>query len=68
MLRYCRLRAPLPDRMLLSFLKSRILYGIVTGVFDMYGKNRDRNTRIWGGILGVLIIASMIFAYFALLF
>ncbi len=34
----------------------------------MYGKNRDRNTRIWGGILGVLIIASMIFAYFALLF
>ena len=37
-------------------------------MFDMFGKNRDRNTRIFGSILGVVIIASMVFAYFALLF
>ncbi len=37
-------------------------------MFDLFGKNRDRNTRIFGSIVGVLVIGSMLFAYFALLF
>jgi len=49
-------------------LKSRILYAIVAGMFDMFGKNRDRNTRIMGGLLAVVVITSMLFAYFSLLF
>ena len=58
----------MPDRMLLSLLKSRILYAIVAGMFDLFGKNRDRNTRIFGGLLAVVVITSMVFAYFSLLF
>jgi hypothetical protein len=54
--------------MLLSLLKSRMLYVIVAGMFDLFGKNRDRNTRIFGGMLAVVVIASMVFAYFSLLF
>ena len=37
-------------------------------MFDLFGKNRDRNTRIFGSILGVVVIVSMVFAYFSLLF
>lgn len=37
-------------------------------MFDLFGKNRDRNSRWLGGLLGVVVIASMIFAYFSLLF
>ena len=65
---YWRRRSPLPERTLLSLLKSRILYAIVAGMFDMFGKNRDRNTRIMGGLLAVVVITSMLFAYFSLLF
>lgn len=36
-------------------------------MFDLFGKNRDRNTRIFGGVLAVVIILSMIFSYFSLL-
>lgn len=37
-------------------------------MFDLFGKNRARNTRIFGSILGVVVIVSMVFAYFSLLF
>lgn len=37
-------------------------------MFGFFGKNRDRNTRIFGGLLGVVVIVSMLFAYFSLLF
>lgn len=37
-------------------------------MFDLFGKNRDRNTRIFGWVLGVVIIFSMLFSYFSLLF
>jgi hypothetical protein len=34
----------------------------------MFGKNRERNTRILAIVLGVVVIASMLFSYFSLLF
>ena len=37
-------------------------------MFDLFGKNRDRNTRIFAALLGVVVIVSMVFAYFSLLF
>ena len=35
-------------------------------MFDLFGKNRDRYTRIIGMVIGVVVIASMILSYFAL--
>jgi hypothetical protein len=37
-------------------------------MFDLFGKNRDRNTRIFAIILGAVVIVSMVFSYFSLLF
>lgn len=37
-------------------------------MFDLFGKNRDRNTRILGWALGIVVILSMVFSYFSLLF
>jgi hypothetical protein len=37
-------------------------------MFGLYGKNRDRATKIFGVILSVIVILSMVFASFAYLF
>jgi hypothetical protein len=37
-------------------------------VFDLFGKNRERNTKILGWVLAVVVIVSMVFSYFSLLF
>jgi hypothetical protein len=34
----------------------------------MFGKNRDRNTKIFAWVIGIAVIASMLLAYFAALF
>ncbi len=34
----------------------------------MFGKNHKRNMRVWSWILAVVVIISMIAAYFSLLF
>lgn len=36
-------------------------------MFGMFGKNRDKVTRIFAWVLGVCVIASMVLSYFALL-
>jgi len=33
----------------------------------MFGKNRKRNMQIWSGVLGGIVIVSMILSYFSLL-
>jgi len=33
----------------------------------MFGKNREKYSKIFGIVLGVVIILSMIFSYFSLL-
>jgi len=35
---------------------------------NMYGKNRHKYSRIFGYIIGVVVILSMILSYFALAF
>jgi hypothetical protein len=37
-------------------------------MFDFFGKNRDRNTRIFAVALCLVVIVSMVFSYFSLLF
>lgn len=37
-------------------------------MFGMFGDNRERNNRIYGIVIGVVVIASMIAGSFALLF
>jgi hypothetical protein len=37
-------------------------------MFNFFGKNRERNTRIFGIVLGTVVIVSMVFSYFSLLF
>ena len=37
-------------------------------MLGLYGKNRERNTKIFAWVIGVLVIASMVLAYFAMLF
>lgn len=36
-------------------------------MFGMFGENRERNNRIFGIIIGVVVIVSMILGSFALL-
>src|SRR5581483_6502643 len=43
------------------FLEVAHDYVIVSGMFDLFGKNRDRNTRIFAALLGVVVIVSMVF-------
>jgi hypothetical protein len=33
----------------------------------MFGKNRDKVTKVFSWVIGVVVIASMVFAYFAML-
>ncbi len=37
-------------------------------MFGLFGKHRDRFTKIFAWVVGTLVIASMIVAYFSLLF
>jgi hypothetical protein len=37
-------------------------------MFGMFGKNRDRYNKIFSWVVGVAVIASMLLAYFSLLF
>lgn len=37
-------------------------------VFIMFGKNRDRVTKIFAWVVGIGVIVSMLLAYFSLLF
>ncbi len=37
-------------------------------MLGMFGKNRDRNSKIFAWVVGVAVIASMLLAYFSLLF
>jgi hypothetical protein len=37
-------------------------------MFGLYGKNRERNSKIFSWVIGVLVIGSMLAAYFSLLF
>lgn len=34
-------------------------------MFGMFGKNRDKINRIFAWVIGIIVIASMILAYFA---
>jgi hypothetical protein len=36
-------------------------------MFGMFGKNRDKVTKIFSWAIGIVVIASMILAYFSLL-
>lgn len=36
-------------------------------MFGLYGKNRDRNNKIFSWVIGVAVITSMLLAYFSLL-
>jgi len=36
-------------------------------MFGMFGKNRDRVTRVFSWVIGVVVIASMVLAYFSML-
>lgn len=35
---------------------------------NMYGKNRHKHARMFGVVIGVIVILSMILSYFALVF
>jgi len=37
-------------------------------MFGMFGNNRERNNRIYGTVIGTVVIVSMIAGSFALLF
>jgi hypothetical protein len=37
-------------------------------MFGLFGKNRERNSKIFSWIIGVAVIVSMLAAYFSLLF
>jgi hypothetical protein len=36
-------------------------------MFGMFGKNRDRVNRVFAWVIGIVVIASMVLAYFSLL-
>ena len=42
-------------------------YASIAAMFGMFGKNRDRVNRVFAWVIGILVIASMIMAYFSLL-
>lgn len=35
-------------------------------MFGMFGRNRDKVNKIFSWVIGIIVIASMIMAYFAL--
>jgi hypothetical protein len=36
-------------------------------MFGMFGKNRDKVNRIFSWVIGIIVILSMVLAYFAML-
>lgn len=36
-------------------------------MFGMFGKNRDKVNKVFAWVIGIIVISSMILAYFSLL-
>jgi hypothetical protein len=36
-------------------------------MFGMFGKNRDKINKVFAWVIGIIVIASMVMAYFSLL-
>lgn len=42
-------------------------YASIAAMFGMFGKNRDKVTKIFSWVIGIVVITSMVLAYFATL-